>query len=232
MKSGKLSVLASLIVASLILIGSASAQPSSKNSTAHRPPSQIAAGIAAYRAGDFDTAWQLLQTVKGDGEAKAQRYLAYMLLDKKVPQSEASVDALELLKSAALAGDYPALIRLETLRQDGVDGPSLADMIGIETVRANAGDPVAAWRLAERFETGDGVDASEADMLKWLAVVAGVDKARFPKAPEAAFRLCEAYALGASAHDPEAARRWCAQAADNGHAGARIVLRRLAQLQG
>jgi hypothetical protein len=79
---------------------------------------------------------------------------------------------------------------------------------------------------------GDGVEVSEAGMAKWLEVAASAEPARFPKAGDAAYRLCELNALGREAKDPDAARRWCAIAAENGHMGAAIVLKRLAQLQG
>jgi TPR repeat protein len=189
----------------------------------------------SHRSENGEAAWRALKTGAQAGDAKAQRRLAAMILDRDVPQGEAAdpFAGVDLLKQAARAGDYAALIRLEDLRQRRlVHSPSLADMIEIETARAEAGDPVAAWRLAKRYETGEGVAESETDAAKWLEVAASAETARFPKAPEAAFRLCELNALGDEARDPEAARRWCAVAAESGHAGAAIVLKRLAQLQG
>ncbi|MCK5750592.1 MAG: hypothetical protein KAH44_30515, partial [Oricola sp.] len=67
-------------------------------------------------------------------------------------------------------------------------------------------------------------------MAKWLEVAASAEPADFPKAGEAAFRLCELNAASVEAANARAARHWCAVAANNGHAGAAIVLRRLAQL--
>lgn len=179
--------------------------------------------------------WRALKSGAEAGDAKAQRRLASMILDRQVPKGERAdpFAGVELLKQAARAGDYAALLRLEDLRQRRLaHSPSLADMIAIETARAEAGDPVAAFRLAKRYETGEGVAPSQTAAAKWLEVAASADTARFPKAPDAAFRLCQINALGGDAHDPDAARRWCASAAGNGHAGAAIVLRRLAQLQG
>lgn len=189
-------------------------------------------GVSAYRAGDDETAWRLLKPAAEEGETKAQRYLAYMLLDGRTPARDTAdlFAGVALLKQAAAAGDYAALIRLEDLRRQRLaHSPSLADMIAIERRRAEAGDPVSAWRLAGRYETGDGVPVSEAHRAKWLEIAASVDSARFPKAREAAFRLCEMKALGED-REPDAARRWCAMAAEDGHAGAAIVLRRLAQI--
>lgn len=191
-------------------------------------------GVAAYRAGEMATAWALLSET-AEEDATAKRYLAYIILDGETPRGEKSdlFRGVELLKEAAMEGDYAALIRLENLRRQRLaHSPSLDDMIAIETARAEKGDPVAAWRLARRYETGDGVDASEIGAAKWLEVAASAEIANFPKAGEAAYRLCELNALGDETRNPDAARRWCAIAAENGHLGAAVVLKRLAQLHG
>lgn len=191
----------------------------------------IQEGVRAYRLGDFPTATALLTAGAEAGEAKAQRYLGYMMIEDETASVEKLLGGVQLLKQAARAGDYAALIRLEDLRRKGLaHSPTLEDMIEIEMVRAESGDPVAAWRLAERYELGDGVVASEVDMVRWLAITAEAEIARFPKADEAAFRLCETFALGENTQNPDRARHWCAKAADHGHAGAAIVLRRLASL--
>ncbi|MAW79567.1 MAG: hypothetical protein CMI63_04965 [Parvularcula sp.] len=190
--------------------------------------------VSAYRAGDASAAWPVFEKAAAEGDVKSKRYLAYIIFDGNAPR-EAGMDFFDgtaLLKEAAIAGDYTALIRLEDLRlQRLAHSPTLADMIAVERARAESGDPVAAWRLAARFETGDGVAASPADEAKWLEIAAEAETDRFPKAPEAAYRLCMLNALDGETRDPDAARRWCALAADNGHAGAAVVLKRLALLQ-
>ncbi len=225
-------------LAAACCLGSAStsfAQPVlQKSSVSDVNPAAMHQGVAAYRAGDFEAAWRLLEAVALTGGAKAQRYLGYIILDGQAPQDEQTGpgEGVALLKRAALSGDYAALIRLEDLRRQGLaHSPSLADMIAIETVRADGGDPVAAWRLARRFEEGDGVIRSETDEAKWLKVAASAALGVFPKTGEAAFRLCELQSTGDAAHDPAEARRWCAVAAERGHAGAAIMLRRLASLE-
>lgn len=195
--------------------------------------SDIKEGVSAYRSGDAASAWRLLKPAADRGALKAQRYLAYIMLDGRAPEgTDADFHAgVALLKNAAMAGDYAALLRLEDLRRQHLaHSPTLDDMIEVEIARAERGDPVAAWRLARRYELGEGVQPSQKARAKWLTVAAEADVSRFPKAREAAFALCEINALGEEAADPEAARRWCAVAAENGHAGAAIVLRRLAQL--
>lgn len=191
-------------------------------------------GVAAYRAGDKIAAWPIFEEAASKGDLKAKRYLAYIILEDAAPAAAGATffDGVALLKEAAIAGDFAALIRLEDLRRQRLaHSPSLGDMIEIEKARAQAGDPVAAWRLASRFETGDGVAPSLVHEAKWLEVAAEAETAHFPKAPEAAYRLCMLNALGGEAQDAHAAKRWCARAAENGHAGAAIVLKRLAQLQ-
>lgn len=191
-------------------------------------------GVAAYRAGDDATAWQLLQAGADGGSTKAQRYLAYLILEGRAPELlKIDVGAgVEWLKRAAKAGDYAALVRLEDLRREHLaHSPSLQDLVDIEIARAERGDPVSAWRLAARYEAGDGVAISEMERAKWLEVAASAQVSHFPKAGEAAFQLCEVRIRSGEARDPDAARRWCAVAANNGHAGAAIVLRQLASLQ-
>lgn len=220
-------ILISLAAAfSFVMVNGASAQSSA---------SELNDGVAAYRAGDFDAAWSLLSAASDEGAVKAKRYLAYMLLDGQTLKGEEAglFKGVALLKEAAIEGDYAALIRLENLRRRALAySPSLDDMIAIETARGEKGDPVAAWRLAKRFELGEGVEASEAGMAKWLEVAAAAEPAHFPKAGDAAYRLCELNALGDEARNPDAARHWCAIAVETGHTGAAVVLRRLAQLQG
>ena len=190
-------------------------------------------GVAAYHAGDYESAWRVLQPIATSGDAKAQRYVGKILLsaDLPAPIAKDRRAGVAYLKRAALAGDYAALVELENLRRTGGEfAPSLGDMIELETARADAGDPVTAWRLSRRYETGEGVQPSEAERLKWLEVAASSGEKQFPKAGEAAFLLCEAYALEES--DPSAAHNWCSKAADGGHAGAAILLRRLAKTRG
>ncbi|WP_411816499.1 tetratricopeptide repeat protein [Hyphococcus sp. DH-69] len=192
---------------------------------------EIRLGVRAYRAGDFETATNYLEKAAIAGEVKAQRYLGYVLLEGPQATPGKLRSGVELLKNAAIAGDYASLIRLEDLRRKGLaHSPTMDDMVEIETARAENGDPVAAWRLAGRYENGEGVMPSAELTVRWLEVSAMAETTRFPKAGEAAFRLCETFALNAEQHDPKRARAWCAKAAENGHAGAAIVLRRLASL--
>ena len=190
-------------------------------------------GREAYRAGDYQTAWTILASAADGGDPIAKRYLGYMLLKSVAPHASAGDlhDGVALLLDAARAGDNLALVRLEELRRRALaHSPSFADIVAVETARAAQGDPVTAWRLAKRYQTGDGVEPSTEETVRWLTVVAKADQGVFPKKGEAAYRLCEHYASDKDAADPSEARRWCAAAADNGVPAAAVVLRRLAQL--
>lgn len=187
-------------------------------------------GVAAYRAGDFRQAKDLLTLAAAAGDARAARYVAYILLDANAGAMFDPAKGVSLLTEAAKAGDYAALIKLEELRRQGLaHSPSLADMIEIETYRAKAGDPVAAFRLARRYDEGDGVEPSTEEAMRWFEVAAEAPMSEFPKSADAAYRLCELYAREDVAADLRRARRWCGRAAENGNAAAAMALGRLAQ---
>ena len=185
-----------------------------------------ALGIAAYRAGDIQTAKDLLTPIAHQGDARAQRYVAYIHLDTNAKLDFDPERGVKLLSQAAREGDYAALIKLEELRQKGLAfSPSLDDLIDIEEHRAEKGDPVLAWRLARRYEEGDGVAASDMASMRWLEIAAQAPESKFPKSGEAAYKLC---VLHARIGDDADARDWCAAAAERGDAAAAVMLGRLA----
>ncbi len=191
--------------------------------------------IAAFRAGDYENAWRMLQPVAAAGDVKAQRYLGHLLVSNKLPGAakNSTASGVALLKTAALAGDYVSLIKLENMRRaDEHHAPSVEDIVLIEKALAENGDPVTAWRLANRYESGEGVVRSRDLAEKWLVVVASGRAEKFPKTREAAFRLCEMNAVETGGEGVQKAKKWCAQAAEYGHAGAAIMLRRIARAAG
>lgn len=159
---------------------------------------------------------------------RTERRPALAALEPGAPDSGRSA-AITRLVSAARAGDDLALIRLEQLRRSGEPGaPSLDEIIAIEIARAEKGDPMTAWRLARRYEEGDGVPVSNGEMIRWLRIAGDEAAGDYPKARDAAYRLCEIYGRGAGAPtDLDAARLWCERAAGAGHSGAAIVIARL-----
>ncbi|CAK9039432.1 Bifunctional uridylyltransferase/uridylyl-removing enzyme (UTase/UR) (Bifunctional [protein-PII] modification enzyme) (Bifunctional nitrogen sensor protein) [Includes: [Protein-PII] uridylyltransferase (PII uridylyltransferase) (UTase) [Durusdinium trenchii] len=187
--------------------------------------------MAAYESGDLHLAKQLLTPIALDGDLKAQKYIAYILLDANADADFDPERGVALLSDAARRGDYGALVKLETLRRDGFPySPSLDDIIAIEINRAAAGDPVLAWRLAKRYEQGDGVVSSEREMKRWLEVAAAAPVSEFPKSGEAAYKLCVLNAGSDVDANLPAARAWCAQAAENGDAA--IAVERAGQSYG
>lgn len=189
-------------------------------------------GVSAYRAKDYKTAWATLAPLVEKGHFRAQRYAAFMLLEGNAPVDCAdtcATQAVDLLLDSARRGDNNALIVLEgMLASNQSYAPKQEQIIMLEQARAKRGDPVMAWRLADRYAKGDGVDVSNKEAIRWLNVVAKADSTRFPKVASAAYRLCEIYARGDGVTaDQKLATRWCRRAAKNGHSGAAIVLARL-----
>lgn len=142
------------------------------------------------------------------------------------PSSKTAEEVRAEIAKAREGSDF-ALVSLEQMRRAGVpNAPSLDEIVAIETARAEKGDAVTAWRLAQRYEFGDGVEASASEMIRWLRVAAKADA--YPKARDAAYRLCEAYGRGEAGKPNEAeAHLWCREASDAGHAGAAMVIARL-----
>jgi len=191
-------------------------------------------GVMAYRAKDYDLAWALLTPLAESGHYRAQRYMAFMLLQGNAPIECAEVcptKAVGLLLDSARRGDNNSLIVLEGMRASGQTyAPTDLQIFKIEEERAEKGDPVMAWRLAERYRDGDGVALSASQSIHWLKIAANANGGRYPKAADAAFRLCEVYARGKGvSEDRRQATYWCRRAAKNGHSGAAIVLARFSK---
>lgn len=132
------------------------------------------------------------------------------------------------LAAAARAGDRFALVALERRRLAAAPGaPGLETVVEIERALAEQGDAVAAWRLVRRREAGDIGESEAGETIRWLTVTAE-DESGYPKAKDAAFRLCELYGRGEGVSvNEEAAAGWCERAAEGGHAGAAIMAARL-----
>ena len=189
----------------------------------------------AYRSGDIQRAYVLAQEPARQGSIDAQKLMAKIILSPANHEErfgERAV-AIEYLKAAAREGNYIALISLENeRRKGGDDAPELGEIISIERTLAAGGDPITAWRLARRYEHGDGVSASKGEQARWLAIAAGAPVETFPKAKEATLRLCELYAFDADMDDNNAAaQNWCTKAADDGSPAATVYMRRLSSLR-
>ncbi|MEX0645664.1 MAG: hypothetical protein WD076_10150 [Parvularculaceae bacterium] len=182
---------------------------------------RIACAVLAFAAGGIAGGGAALS------EENAGAGVANFFADCSEPTCRA--EKVERLKTAARDGDDYALVTLELLRARGEPGaPNLAEIISIEIARAETGDAMTAWRLANRYRTGDGVVASQAEMIRWLKVAASEDPDVYPKSVDAAYSLCETLSRGEAAPaDSGDARKWCRIAAGAGHAGAAMVIARL-----
>ncbi len=190
-------------------------------------------GVQAYRDKDYEKAWTLLKPLADRGVYRAQRYVAFMLLQGNAPivceETECAKQAKNLLLDAARRGDNNALIVLEAMRANGDSyAPSEEEIITVELERAKKGDPMTAWRLAARYRSGEIQGFNAQDYIRWLMISARGKVSLYPNAPEAAYLLCEVYAAGEDApYNAARARRWCKRAAEDGHVGARLALSRL-----
>jgi len=199
-------------------------------------------GVAAYRAGEDARAWEVLAPRAAAGDPRARRYLARMLVDGRAPvecaPAACGAEASRLLLLAARDGDTNALILLEEMRAEARPGaPSEADIVAVERARAEAGDPHMAWRLARRYQAGEGAPTAlagdptaDAEYIRWLTIAARRSGRDHPVRAKAAFALCEAHS--ADERRVAEAIRWCKRAAARGHAGAQLALARLRAREG
>ena len=189
-------------------------------------------GVKAYRDKDYDRAWALLMPLASDGYYRAQRYMAFMLLEGNAPvecmPDSCAIEAVKLLLDAANRGDNNAFIVLEAMIASKADyAPSEAQMVAIERKRASEGDPMTAWRLVNRYDE-ETIDMSAEEVVSLLKTVSKGDPRVYTYASDAAFRVCQAYVNGVGVDENIAtARRWCKKAADQGHNGAVIALSQL-----
>lgn len=202
----------------MVLSGAVLAENLSTDANSMRD--QAAAGLAAWRTGDFDAAMIALTPLAKAGNAVALRVTGAIAVERGNDAAEKAL-GVEALKDAAFRGDTPALIRLEKMRLAKAPfAPSLDDMMKIEHERATAmDDRVSAWRLSRRFEAGEAPLLTQEDYIGLLKIAAA-DQA-WPKAGEAAWKLC-----AAMAHDKSASRSWCAKASAQRRSGASIAFMR------
>ena len=185
-------------------------------------------GFDAYKDGDYDQALSLLEPFAQNDHPKALRITGLLMVERSGDPAAQSI-GLERLYNAALNGDRIALLILnERMASGKTPTPSVDRLIEIETALAKGGDPVMAWRLAERYRLCEDVPPSLDKSIYWLVLVARTDHDAYPNKREAQNNLCNIHADPNSAQaNLRKARHWCTIAARNGHAGAAITLSRL-----
>lgn len=136
-------------------------------------PDPFSAGMTAYEARDFATAFAEFRLAAGRGDAKAQFALGIMYAHGQgAPQDDA--EAAKWIRLSAQRGFAPAqfLFGLMTELGDGVRG-NLAAGAGWIRIAAQHGYAPAQFQLGlMHSETGQGVEHSTAKAIKWYRLAA------------------------------------------------------------
>ena len=139
------------------------------------------AGLKAFHAGDYDTAYREWKTAAAQGDASAQFNLG-MLFWKGVGVRKDSQEAVRLFRLAADQGLAQAEFQLGLMREQGSGLPQdYAEAQRMYQLAASRGDSDAENGLASLYEQGYGVQQDPARAAKWyqLAVQQGVPEANF-----------------------------------------------------
>ena len=169
--------------------------PAVKRALAERFGQRFELALAAYEAGQFETAFNIWLEIAREGDIAAQRNVAHMLR-KGIGTEQDLPRALSFYKRAAKAGLVGAQVNLAAMYRSGEGTDRNPKHAAAWFARAaRAGDPLAQFNLGEMLETGEGVpaDRDKAMLLYRLAADGGhqgaADRAR---------------SLSMSAPDPEA----------------------------
>jgi TPR repeat protein len=140
-----------------------------------------------------------------------------------------TAEAASHFERAARAGDLPSLVAFAELHAKGEAGaPSAVEVIDLERARAEDGDAVSAWRLVRRIDAGEIDAASTIGYVALLEAVAA--EKRYPRAADAAYKLCQHHISEAGA--TRIASNWCEQAAEAGMPAAALALYRFKSVDG
>lgn len=115
------------------------------------------AGVHAYNAGDFTTAFVELAPLAEEGNVNAQYYLGQMYLSGRGAERD-EAKAFELLSAAAEAGDSRAQVNMGLFYEGGrVVERDLNAAATWYALAAEAGIPFAATKLGVLYQQGHGV---------------------------------------------------------------------------
>ena len=119
-------------------------------------------GVAAYDAGDFETAYRIWNELAREDDLAAMRNVAQLLRQGKGVAKD-SKRAFKLYMSAAEKGLVTAMANLGDmyLAGDGVDRNPQAAAAWYARA-ASAGLSLAQWKLAEMYDSGNGVPVDKA----------------------------------------------------------------------
>ena len=174
---------------------------------------------AAYKRGDFATAYRLYLIMGRAGDAGASRFLGDMYTEGH-GVSQDYAEAVYWYRRAAELGDAPAQRSLGVMYRDGTGvTKSYTEAAKWERRAADQGDAEAQDNLGNAYVKGDGVPQDYAEALKWFRRAADQGSAR------AQFHLGIMYDAGHGVpqNDTEAVK-WFRLAADHGIAQASDAL--------
>jgi TPR repeat protein len=140
--------------------------------------------FAAYKTGDYATAYKGFQSLAAQGNANAMNNLGMMLMSGQGIQKDAAA-AAQWFKKAAEKGQLDAITNLGTLYELGQGVPQdYARAAELYRAAADYGIGNAQYNLAQLFEAGKGVPKDQAQAYVWysLAAKAGDQDAAAAKA--------------------------------------------------
>jgi len=164
-----------LVPACLLIAAACAASPGGSHDTMK---ATFDAGLRAYDAGDYKTAYAIWTTIDGVDLA-AMRNVALMLRAGKGVAKDPKA-AERKMAEAAEAGLVTAQADLgDMLLKGEADQPDPKAAIPWLALAAQAGHPVAAFELAELYANGDGVarNLDTARSLYKIAAAAGLEEA-------------------------------------------------------
>jgi TPR repeat protein len=156
-----------LLFAGVLAAGASAQTPSDERH--YSPPLREA--IAAYRAGDLDTAEKTLRTYAA-GDPDAEAWLGVVLIDRGKNR-----EAVKAFQHAADAGSSEANHRLGLVFAEGQAGTDRNDQRGAEYFEkaANAGHRRAQINLGILYLRGQGVKRDLVQARAWLEKAAATD---------------------------------------------------------
>lgn len=135
---------------------------------------------AAYRAGDFATAFRITETLAEKGDAKAQYALGIFYQQGKGVRQDYA-EAANWYRKAAEQGDAKAQRNLGFLYEKGLGvGPDSGEGASWYRKAADQGDDVALYNLGGMYFGGRGVPQDSAEAAKWYREAADQGNALAP----------------------------------------------------
>ena len=183
-----------------------------------------AAGLAAFNAGDFATAFAAWDEEAKSGNAKALHGLAILYeTGRGVPSVDAK-KAAELYQAAADQDYPPALTNLARLYEDG-RGVTKDDTRALVLWRraADLGNATAMYNLAAHYADGIAVEQNDAEAATYFRQAADLGLA------DAQYAMARILRDGIGVPiDEQASEEWLRKAAASGHSRAKMDLAALA----